>query len=223
MSMLKLFLALLVSGIAAAQSPDVAPDPIEQQEDTHILGVVPNYDAVEIPKPFQPIPPGEKFKIAAEDSFDPFSWGITGVYAGWQQWNHQDREFGQGVAGFSKRYGALFADQAIGNYMTEAVMPTWLHEDPRYFRLGTGTFWKRVGYALTRVLVTRTDTNRERFNTSELAGNMIGAAIGDLYHAPSERSFSEVAERFGISVAGDAGFDVLKEFWPDMRHKFLKK
>jgi hypothetical protein len=221
--MFKLFAALLLAGTASAQAPDVDPAPIDQQDDTHILGVVPNYNAVETPKPFQPLSAGGKFKIAAEDSFDPFSWVITGLFAGWQQWDHQDREFGQGVAGFSKRYGALFADQAIGNYLTEAVMPTWLHEDPRYFRLGVGNFWKRTGYAVTRVLVTRTDANKSRFNTSEIAGNMIGAALGDLYHAPSERNLGEVMERFAVSVGGDSGFNLLKEFWPDIRRKFLKK
>jgi hypothetical protein len=221
--MVKLFTALLLSGIAWAQSADVAPDPIEQQEDNHIFGVVPAYDAVETPKPFHPLSAGGKFKIAFEDSFDPYTWVITGLYAGVEQWNRQDREFGQGAAGFGKRYGALFADGVLSNYMTEAVLPAWLHQDPRFFRSGEGTFWKRTSYALTRVVVTRSDMNHRRFNSSEIAGNMIGAAMSDLYHAPSERGFGEVMERFAVSVVSDAGFNVLKEFWPDMKHKFLKK
>jgi hypothetical protein len=221
--MVKLFAALLVAGSAFAQTADVDPAPALQPDENHILGVVPIYNTVETPKPFQRLSAGGKFQIAAQDSFDPYTWVITGLYAGAEQWNRQDKEFGQGAAGFAKRYGALFADQAISTYMTEAIIPVWLHEDPRFFRLGEGTFWKRTGYAMTRVLVTRTDQDRRRFNTSEIAGNMIGAAVGDLYHAPSERGLGEVLERFAVSVISDSGFNVLKEFWPDMRHKVLKR
>ena len=219
----KLFAGLLVAGVAFAQSAGVDPNPAPEQEDNHILGVVPNYNAVEIPKPFQPLSAAGKFKIAAQDSFDPYTWVVTSFYAGAEQWNRQDKEFGQGAVGYSKRYGALFADQAISTYLSEAILPVWLHEDPRFFRLGVGTFWKRTGYAMTRVLVTRTDQDRRRFNTSEIAGNIVAAAIGDLYHAPSERSFGEVLERFAVGVVSDSGFNILKEFWPDMRRKVLKK
>jgi len=221
--MVKLLAALLLAGTASAQTAEVDPNPVDQQDDTHILGIVPNYDAVETPKPFQLLSVGGKFKIAANDSFDPYTWVINGIYAGVEQWNRQDREFGQGAEGFGKRYGALFADQAISNYLTEAIMPAWLHDDPRFFRLGVGTFWKRTSYAMTRVLVTRTDADGRRFNTSEIAGNMIAAAMGDFYHAPSERNFGEVMERFAVSVVSDSCFNVLREFWPDMRHKVLKK
>ncbi len=187
------------------------------------MGVVPIYNAVEVPHPFIPLTPKGKFKIAAEDSFDPYTWVINGIYAGAEQLNHQDREFGQGAAGYAKRYGALFADQAISTYFTEAFLPVLFHEDPRYFRRGEGNAWKRAGYAMTRVLITRIDSGGKRFNTSEIFGNAAGAAIGSLYHAPSERDGGEIAERFALGVISDAGFNVLKEFWPDMRHKVLKR
>src|SRR5579883_1401295 len=118
----------------------------QTREDNHILGVVPNYATVNDPSlHFQSIPAGGKFKLAAEDAFDPFSWVITGIYAGVAQWGNDYPGFGQGAQGYAKRYGAAFADGAIGNFMTEAVFPTILHQDPRYFRLGEGGAWKRVG------------------------------------------------------------------------------
>jgi hypothetical protein len=219
--MVQLFAVLLLACLCRAQT-GIEPDPAEKEE-THIMGMVPLYNAVETPHRFIPLTPKGKFKIAAEDSFDPYTWIVNGIYAGAEQLNHQDREFGQGAAGYAKRYGALFADQTIGTYFTEAILPVLFHEDPRYFRRGQGSAWKRAGYAITRVLITRNDSGGRRFNTSEILGNASGAAIGALYHAPSERSGDDIAERFALSMISDAGFNVLKEFWPDMRHKVLKR
>jgi hypothetical protein len=221
----KLLAILLLAGAAGAQAPDAQQNPDSQlPPEEHILGVVPNYNTVENPSVrIGPLAVKEKFKLAADDAFDPFSWVVTGLYAGAEQWNWQDREFGQGMAGYGERYAALFADQAISSYLSEAIVPALLHEDPRFFRRGMGSFWKRAGYAMSRVLVTRTDAGAWRFNTSEIAGNMLAASLGDLYHAPSERGAAEVMERFSLSVVSDAGFNVLKEFWPDMRHKLFNR
>ena len=209
---------------AAEAAPAISAVPTPTHEETHILGVVPNYITVNDPsRPFQPIPASEKFKLAAQDAFDPFSWVITGIYAGAAQWGNNYAQFGQGAKGYAKRYGAAFADGAIGNYMTEAFLPTLLHEDPRYFRMGTGSTWKRAGYAMSRVLVTRTDAGGLRFNNSELEGNLMAAAIANLYYPPDNRSVGNTFEKFAVNVVSDAGFNVLKEFWPDMRRKMFHK
>jgi hypothetical protein len=188
-----------------------------------MLGIVPNYATVNDPSLYKPIPASEKFKLAAQDSFDPFSWAIVGVYAAVAQWGNDYRQFGQGMQGYAKRYGAAFADGTISNYMTEAVLPCILHEDPRYFRMAVGSAWKRTGYALTRVLVTRSDAGRRRFNSSEVAGTMIAAGIANLYYPSDNRSVGETMEKFTVNVVSDAGFNVLREFWPDMRRKVLHK
>jgi hypothetical protein len=192
--------------------------------DTHIFGVVPNYNAVNDPvHHYEPISTGDKFKMAAHDGFDPFSWVTTGLYAGVAQWHNQSPEFGEGAQGFAKRYGAAFADGAIANFLSEAILPSVLHEDPRYFRLGQGSVIHRIGYTLSRELVTRTDSGGERFNISEIAGNMGAASLSNLYYPASERSLHETMERFAVNIVSDAGFNVLKEFWPDMRRKLLHK
>ena len=228
--MAKLAIALLYTGLAIAQAVENSPAepapsvPAQPKEDNHILGVVPNYATVNDPNQhFQSIPVKEKFKLAAQDAFDPFSWVITGIYAGVAQWGNDYAGYGQGTQGYAKRYGAAFADGAIGNYVTEAVLPTLLHQDPRYFRLGEGGAWKRVGYALSRTIVTHGDSGAWQFNTSEIAGNAIAAGIANLYYPAQNRTAGDTLEKFGINVISDAGFNVLKEFWPDMRRKILHK
>ena len=164
-----------------------------------------------------------KVRLAAQDAFDPFSWVVTGIYAGVEQWGNSYPGYGQGAAGYAKRYGAAFADGVIGNFMTEAIFPAMLHQDPRYFRLGQGGKWKRIEYAMTRTMISRTDRGAWRFNTSEIAGNAAAAGIANLYYPSGSRGLGDTMDKFAVNVLSDAGFNVLKEFWPDMRRKILRK
>jgi hypothetical protein len=107
--------------------------------------------------------------------------------------------------------------------MTEAILPSLLREDPRYFRMGRGNPWRRVSYALSRTVVTRKDTGRKIFNYSEIGGNAVAAAISNIYYPASERTAGEAAEKLTIQLASDSAFNILLEFWPDMRHAFFKK
>jgi len=203
-------------------SPSLVKPP--SRDETHIFGVVPNYAAVNDPThPFVPISAGEKFDIAAHDAFDPFSWVTSGIYAGVAQWQNQYPAYGQGAKGYAKRYGGAFADGAIGSFLSEAILPSILHEDPRYFRMGEGTKLHRISYAMSRVLVTRTDSGGKEFNFSEIFGNLGGAGMSNLYYPPGDRSLPQTMEKFTVSVLSDAGFNVLREFWPDMRHSILHK
>jgi hypothetical protein len=106
--------------------------------------------------------------------------------------------------------------------MTESIMPSVLHEDPRYFRLGTGGAWHRAGYALSRVFVTRTDSGGRRFNFSEWLGNATAVTISNAYY-PDTRTASDNAERLFIACATDAFSQVLKEFWPDVKRKLFHR
>jgi hypothetical protein len=210
---------------AVEVAPAPTSDPAQpSRSDTHIFGIVPEYDAVNDPaQVYKPISPGEKFVIAAHDGFDPFSWVTTGLFAAVGQWKNQYPQFGQGATGYAKRYGGSFADGAIANFMSEAILPSLLHEDPRYFRLGKGRFFHRVGYTISREWITRKDSGGEGFNISEIAGNLGAAALSNLYYPSEERTVSQTMEKFAVNIVSDAGFNVLKEFWPDMRHKILHK
>jgi hypothetical protein len=222
-----LFLSLILFG-ACVEAQTEETEPVKQPEsraDTHILGIVPDYDTVRNSNGvIMPISARTKFWLATEDVFDPFSFVITGIYAGASQWSNQYHEFGQGATGYAKRYGGAFADNGVGNYMTEAIFPVMLRQDPRYFRMGpTHGFWKRVGYSASRVLVTRGDSGATQFNFSEVVGNGVAASIAAFYYPPSSRHPEEVCEKWALNVGSDAGFNILKEFWPDMRQKFFKK
>ena len=196
-----------------------------QQIDKRVFGVLPNYRTADGSAPFEPITAKRKFYIAAKDSFDYPVYPLSAAFAGLYQLDDQNPSFGQGVKGYAKRFAASYADQAIGNMMTEAIVPALLHEDPRYFRIGAagGSKWHRVGYAVTRVMVVRTDKGKWDFNYSEWLGNGAAVAISNLYYPGDTRNFGDNVEKLGVQVATDAFSQVLKEFWPDIKHKLFKK
>ncbi len=213
---------LASSAIADTAVPDsvVVDDP----EAGRILGLIPDNKVVPSTKTAteEPLTPGGKFLLASKDTIDPFTFVLAGFNAGIAQWQNDYPAWKQGGVGYGKRFGAAYADQAIGNYFTEAIIPVLMHEDPRYFRKGTGTKWSRMTYAMTRTVVTRTDRGKSQFNYSEFVGNAAAAGIANLYYPASERSVGETGEKFAIQIASDSAFNVLLEFWPDMRRVFLK-
>jgi hypothetical protein len=226
---------LLMQGLLLAQSssapaPAVAPadghTPLPGEpgstQDKRIFGVLPNYRTADGTTPFMPITTKQKFTIATKDTFDYPSYVLAAAFSGISQLENSNPEFGQGLKGYAKRYGTAVADQDLGNFMTEAIYPTFLHEDPRYFRKVRGSAKGRLAYALERVFVTRTDSGGSRFNFSEWLGNGTVAAIGNLYY-PGERGFAYTMQRTGTQVGTDAISDVLKEFWPDIKKKWLHK
>lgn len=191
--------------------------------DRHILWVIPNYRDDESKSEIQPLMPSQKFRLALDDSFDPSAFLVAGVFGGISMATDQYKHFGQGADGFAKYYGGAFADQAIGNFLTEGVMPSLLHQDPRYFNKGTGGFWKRTGYAMSREVVTRNDDGSSGFNTSEIVGNAIAAGISNAYYPAEDRTAGKTLGKWGQQLALDTLFNVMKEFWPDVRHKLFRR
>jgi hypothetical protein len=188
----------------------------------HILWIIPNYRADENSGEIKPLTPAEKMKVSLDDSFDPSAFLVAGIFAGISMAERQYTSFGTGAQGFGKYYGGAFADQAIGNIMTEGLFPVALHQDPRYFVKGAGGFWRRTGYAMSREFVTRGDDGLNHFNTSELAGNAVAAGISNFYYSASDRSFGNTADKWGQQIALDTFFNVAKEFWPDVRNKLFR-
>ncbi len=210
----------------SSQTAGTVSPPADGKHDygkTHIFWIVPNYRADESSTGIKPLTPKQKFKVATDDSFDPSSFLVAGIFAGMSMAQRQYPHFGQGAAGFGKYYGGAFADQAVGNFMTEALFPIALHQDPRYFTKGKGRFWKRTGYAISREVVTLGDDGKNHFNTSELAGNFLAAGISNAYYPAADRSFGNTANKWSQQIALDAFFNVMKEFWPDMRQKLFKR
>jgi hypothetical protein len=107
-------------------------------EDNRIFGVIPNYRTAENSDPFIAISTKRKFAIATKDTFDYPSYGLAAAFAGLSQLQNDNPSLGQGVKGYARRYESAAIDQDLGNYMTEAIVPSMLREDPRYFRRGRG-------------------------------------------------------------------------------------
>jgi hypothetical protein len=206
----------------AAALPDV-PRPGEEPIDKRIAGVLPNYRTANLTDNYTGISQKRKLIIACKDSFDFPLVYIGSVFALIGQASNADPSYGQGVQGFAKRLAAGYGDQMIGNMMTEGFFPMMLHEDPRYFRMGAarGKPGKRFVYAVTRIFVTHTDAGNLRFNYSEVLGNAAGVAVTESYHF-DDRNASDAVQKLGIQLGTDAISQVLKEFWPDVKKRFMK-
>jgi hypothetical protein len=225
-----LLTVLLACGCAFAQNADsppaTTPPPVQPGQteppppDKRIFGVLPNYRTANATAVYMPITPKQKLTIAAKDSFDYPLLGLAAFLAGYGQLTNENPSFGQGWAGYGRRVGVEYADQAIGNMLTEGFFPVMLREDPRYFRRGYGGVWSRTWYAATRVFVTKTDAGGTRFNFSEVAGNATGAVISDAY-TPDQRNVGDTIETWWAQIGIDSASQVLKEFWPDIKHKFF--
>jgi hypothetical protein len=198
------------------------PGPPTAEPDKRVFGVLPNYRTAEDNGIYEPITPHQKLVIATKDTIDYPLFLLGGALAGLAQLTDQHPEFGQGVKGFAHRYATAYADQAIGNYMTEGILPILFKEDPRYFRRGKGRGgnWSRTYYAATRIFVTRTDSGGTTFNFSEVVGNSIAAAVGNAYY-PGERTLGQNLSRLGQDLATDSISQILKEFWPDIKQKYF--
>jgi hypothetical protein len=192
------------------------------RESKRILGIVPNYRTSPSLQSYEPLTTGEKFKIAAEDSFDRGTVALAALFGGEGQLTNSNRSFGQGAAGFGRYFGASYGDFVIGDYMTEAVFPILLHQDPRYFRRGTGSGWSRLGYAMGQIFWTHRDSGGMQFNYSELIGNSTAVAISNAYYV-NNRTASDAASRLGMQLGVDMAANILKEFWPDLERKFRRK
>jgi hypothetical protein len=181
-----------------------------------ILGIIPNFRAVSANTKLPPQSPKEKLLTATQDSFDYSALFIPAFLAGYGLAVNQTPEFHQGAAGYARYYWHSYVDQAVENYMVEAIVPIITHQDNRYYTLGQGGFLKRTKYALTRAVITRNDAGNNTFNTSEIIGAGAAAGISNLYYPSRERTFSNTAEKWGTNVGIDAGTFVFKEFWPDI-------
>ena len=199
-------------------SPANAASKIPEREDKRLFWIIPNYRTSPSLKNYQPLTVAEKFKVASEDAFDPGTMALAALFAAQNQAVNGNRAFGQGGAGFGRYFGAAYGDLLIGDFMTEAIFPSFLHQDPRYFRRGRGTGWSRLGYAMGQIFWTHTDSGGTQFNYSEIAGNSAAVAISQAYYV-NNRDASSAAAKLGIQIGVDMTSNVIKEFWPEIRRK----
>jgi len=181
---------------------------------------LPNFLTLENADQVPPMTSGQKFKAVARGSFDPVQYFWYGFLAGISQAQDSEPGYGQGAAGYGKRYGAALADGTIENFITGAVLPSLLRQDPRFFQSGKGGFGRRAGYAVSCIFVTRTDSGHKQFNFSEVLGSAASAGISTYsYHPSGDRTVANTMSVWGSQVGYDTLTIVVKEFWPDIRRK----
>jgi hypothetical protein len=186
-----------------------------------ILGIIPNYRTSPPLTNYVPLTTGEKFKMATQDALDPGTFALAGLFAIEAQLTDETPSFGHGAPAFARYFTAATADFVIGDFMTEAVYPTLLRQDPRYFRKGSGSAWGRLGYAMRQIVWTHADSGHMQFNISEVAGNATAVAIGNAYY-PDNRTLSNNVSKLGIQLAVDTVSNILKEFSPDLDRLFSR-
>jgi hypothetical protein len=185
---------------------------------------LPNFLTLEHGQGVPPLTAGQKFKVVLRGSFDYVQYPWYGFLSGISQAENSEPGYGQGATGYAKRYGSAFADGTIENFLTGAVLPTVLRQDPRFFQLGKGGFWHRTGYAISRSFVTRADSGKEQLNYSELLGGALAAGISTYsYHPSADRTLPNTVSVWGTQLGYDTLTTVIKEFWPDIRRKLRKQ
>jgi len=171
-----------------------------------------------------PLSTKQKFKVVALGSFDKVEFGWYAVLSGIGQAENSEPGYGQGAQGYGKRYGAALADGTIENFMTQAILPSVFRQDPRYFAMGKGGFWRRAEYAASRIFITRGDSGSKQFNISEIMGSALSAGISTYsYHPGADRTVDNSLKVWGTQVGYDTITIVIKEFWPDIRRAISKK
>lgn len=229
----------------SAQTPDAplpqakvsqpTPNPVEQsnqesgqqnsdqqsnrpEQTKRILGIIPNFRAVSSTTVLPAQSVGEKFMTATQDSFDYSAIFVPTALAGYNLGTNANPEFGDGAAGYGRYLWRAGLDQTSENYFVEFVYPVIFKQDNRYYTLGHGGFFKRTGYSLSRVVITRSDDAREVFNVSEVLGAGSSAALSTTYYPSSQQNFASVGKQWGLGIGIDALSFTLKEFWPDINY-----
>jgi hypothetical protein len=206
---------------SATDTPAAEPD---QQQSKRIWGVLPNFRSVSAGAVVPKETTKDKFMTATQDNFDYTSLFYAGLIAGYQFGTKATPEFHQGAPGYARYYWHAAADQAVENYFVEFIVPQISHEDSRYFAMGkAGDRWKRAGYALSRVVVTRTDSGKSTFNFSEIGGAAAAVAVSNFYYPASERTAGNAVRGWGLDIGYDALAFIFHEFSPDLRRTILRK
>lgn len=193
----------------------------EGQQTKRILGIIPNFRAVNTDTRLPPQSVKDKFTDATQDSFDYSSIFIPAALAGYSMARDSVPEFHQGGAGYARYFWHAAVDQTSENYMVEFIVPVITREDTRYYTLGRGSFLRRTGYALSRAVITRSDSGREVFNIGEVVGAGAASGISSLYYPTRERSFSNTANEWGLDIAIDSASFVFREFWPNINRSLF--
>jgi hypothetical protein len=210
-----------------SQAPEPPPNPapksaneleIEKREQSQrMLGVIPNFGTTSR-HDAPPLSSRAKFRLFYKSAFDPVELSVVGLQAGFSQAEDEFPEYGQGAAGFGKRFGSTLADEVSSNFFSNYFYSTLLKEDPRYFRLGRGSIKRRLGYALLQEVDCRTDKSGRSFAWENVLGAFTAGGLSNVYYPQAERGFGLTMSRSAIAIGYGSLGGVLDEFYPDVSH-----
>ncbi|HEY3707044.1 MAG TPA: carboxypeptidase-like regulatory domain-containing protein [Terracidiphilus sp.] len=208
---IKLKLATSASITVLASTEQIATEQVHLQEQQRVLGFIPNFYVVYDSAHSVPMTAKLKFQMAYKVAVDPVSIAGAATLAGINQ--AADRpDYVQGAKGYGQRFGAAYADGATDILFGGAILPSLLHQDPRYFYQGTGTTKSRVLHALSNPFICRGDNGRLQPNYSSIGGDLISSALSNTYYPQSNRGLGLTFQTVGISTAERALSSVVQEF-----------
>jgi hypothetical protein len=215
---------LALTGALAAQE---LPDKPQLQKKDRIFWMMPTSDVDMKDAPFVPLTAGEKFHLFTDTSFDRFTSITATVQAGINQAANVPQGYGQGGEGYAKRYGAAIADKVSSDFFKLFAYPTLFRQDPRYFTMtsagGKNSKSRRLGYAMSRVFVTRGDNGNLQINFSNLVGNASASALTNVWYPPEDRDVASTLSRFGVRLGASMAGNVVKEFWSEIGGAVFRK
>ena len=195
----------------SADSEVIAEEEVQVEIHQRVLGVLPNF-YTSYDWTATPLHTKQKFELAFHAITDPVAFAGAGAIAGWQHANQVYPAYEYGFEGYAHRFGAAYANDAVGRMLGSAVFPTLFHQDPRYFYKGTGTVRERATYAIVSAVVCRGDNGKRQFNISHLMGSFGSGAVSNLYYPAANRGAGLVVVNGLIETAGNVGNNLLREF-----------
>jgi hypothetical protein len=191
---------------------EIAAEQMKVQEQQRVLAAIPNFYVTYDPKAV-PLNSKQKFTLAWKTIIDPFTFVVVAGTAGVQQAQDHFKEYGQGAQGYGKRFGAVYADTVTSTLIGNAIFPSLLKQDPRYFYKGTGSKTSRAGYALSMAVVCKGDNGRWQPNYSGILGSIAAGGISNLYYPSNDREGAGLTfENAGIGIGTTALTNLLQEF-----------
>ena len=195
-----------------ASQQEIAQAQIEAQEKQRVLGLIPNFYVSYVSNP-APLTSRQKFQLGWKTVFDPVTFLATGFIAGIQQANNSFPGYGQGAQGYGKRYAANYGDALFGTMIGNAVLPSILKQDPRYFYKGTGSVRSRALYAIATSVICKGDNGHWQPNYSGILGSAAAGGISNLYYPAADRDGATLTiENTLIGIGGTAIANLFQEF-----------
>lgn len=204
---------------ARTSLPD-SPTPIsspQEQRPPRIFWIIPTFKVTESKTPTR-LTSRQKLEIVVKDTIDPYTIGFTAFTAGIAQANNAPSAYGQGAAGYGKRFGASYADQASAGFFSSFLLASLLHEDPRYYRQGSGPFRQRFAHALIRPVVTYKDDDGRTFNWCGTLGSLAASGLANAYYPEEDRGAGKTFSRFALGIPFSVIDHLVDEFGPDLQH-----